>query len=98
MFSHDEVARLARLARLELSREEIALFGRQLDDILSFARQIDAVDTSGVTEATLGPDPAIDTLREDVAGGSLGADTALDQAPAAGRGSGLFQVPPVLNG
>jgi len=98
MFSHDEVTRLARLARLELSGEEIELFGRQLDDILTFARQVEAVDTSGVTAATLGPDPATDTLRDDVAGGSLGSDTALAQAPAADRATGLFKVPPVLNG
>jgi aspartyl-tRNA(Asn)/glutamyl-tRNA(Gln) amidotransferase subunit C len=98
MFSHDEVAHLARLARLDLSVDEIELFGRQLDDILKFARQVEAADTSTVTEATLGPDPAVDTLRDDVAGGSLQAETALADAPAADRATGLFTVPPVLNG
>ena len=98
MFSHDEVIRLARLARLELSVEEIELFGRQLDDILTFARQVEAADTSSITEATLAPDPSVDTLRDDEAGGSLKPETALAQAPAADRVTGLFTVPPVLNG
>ena len=98
MFSHDEVARLARLARLELSADEIELFGRQLDDILTFARQVESADTSSITEATLAPDPSVDTLRDDVVGGSLKLQTTLADAPAADRATGLFTVPPVLNG
>lgn len=44
----DEVKHIAKLARLELSEAEIDKFGTQLSDILSSAKTLDEVDTSGV--------------------------------------------------
>ena len=44
----DEVKHIARLARLELSEEEIEKFGQQLSDILSQAKMLEEVDTSNV--------------------------------------------------
>ena len=46
--SHDEVQRIARLARLKLTDAEVEKFSKQLSDILSYAKIIDEVDTSQV--------------------------------------------------
>ena len=98
-FSPDEVRRLARLARLELSDAEVDLFTRQLRDILEFAQQVNAVDTSSIPEATPGPLlPSVDALRDDAVRPSLDRDTVLQLAPDADREAGLFKVPRVFNG
>ena len=43
-----DVARIAELARLELTADELELFTRQLGDILDYVEQIRGLDTSGV--------------------------------------------------
>jgi aspartyl-tRNA(Asn)/glutamyl-tRNA(Gln) amidotransferase subunit C len=95
-FTRDAVQRLARLARLELTAEELELFARQLGDILTFARQIQAVDTTTAPDGPAG-DPA-DALRDDLARPCLDRGDVLRHAPDADRASGLFKVPRVLNG
>jgi aspartyl-tRNA(Asn)/glutamyl-tRNA(Gln) amidotransferase subunit C len=94
---HDEVLGLARLARLGLSAAETELFARQLGDILEFARQVNAVDTSSVEAITMeaeGQDSG--RWRNDVPQPSLAREAVLDLAPEADRETGLFVVPRVL--
>lgn len=93
-FSRGEIAHVARLARLALSPEEVDLFARQLGDILAYAQQIAAVDTSDVPPSTHISSAA--PLREDRALPSLARDEVLAAAPDADRDSGLFKVPRVL--
>jgi aspartyl-tRNA(Asn)/glutamyl-tRNA(Gln) amidotransferase subunit C len=93
-FSRDEIARVARLARLALSDEETDLFARQLGDILAYAQQIAAVDTSDVP-----PTAHVSTaapLREDRVQPSLPREEVLAAAPDADGETGLFKVPRVL--
>ena len=97
-FTKDDVRRLAHLARLELSDDELDVFTRQLQEIREFAEQINAVDTSSVTEAIGGPSAEADTLREDAVRPGLDRDEVLALAPHADRRHGLFKVPRVLNG
>jgi aspartyl-tRNA(Asn)/glutamyl-tRNA(Gln) amidotransferase subunit C len=89
-----DVERIAALARLELTSDEIPRFAAQLTAILAYADQVQQVDTSGIE-----PD-ASTTLasagRDDVLAPSLSRDALLDQAPAADRQAGLFKVPRVL--
>jgi aspartyl-tRNA(Asn)/glutamyl-tRNA(Gln) amidotransferase subunit C len=47
-FTVADVERIAALARLELSDDEKTLFTRQIIDILAYAGQVQAVDTSGI--------------------------------------------------
>lgn len=49
--SHDDVRHIAKLARLSLSEEEVALFAGQLTSILGYVDMLREVDTTGV-EAT----------------------------------------------
>jgi aspartyl-tRNA(Asn)/glutamyl-tRNA(Gln) amidotransferase subunit C len=90
-----DVLRIAELARLELSEEEVALFSRQITDILGYAEQIREVDTSGVSP-TSHPLDIQAAWREDVPVPSLDRRAAMTPAPDADREGGLFKVPKVL--
>lgn len=46
--SRDDVLKLARLARLKLSEDEIAKYQRELGEILAYVEQLDSVDVSGL--------------------------------------------------
>jgi aspartyl-tRNA(Asn)/glutamyl-tRNA(Gln) amidotransferase subunit C len=90
-----DVERIAALAHLELTDEEKALFTRQLADILAYAQQLQAVDTSGVP-ATAHVDAAHGSERDDVVGQSLPVADALANAPDGADDLGLFRVPRVI--
>ena len=89
-----DVERIAALAHLELTAEERELFRRQLADILTYAEQVQAVDTSGVapTDHVLGER----TERSDEPHASLPIDEALANAPDAAADAGFFRVPRVI--
>ena len=90
-----DVERIATLARLELTADEMTLFAGQLTAILAYADQVQQVDTSGIEvapAAAAGDSPA----RDDTPAPSLDRDLVLAQAPAADRPAGLFNVPRVL--
>lgn len=50
--SRDDVLKLARLARLDLSDDEVELFRSQLSDILQYVEQLKKVDVSGLGPTT----------------------------------------------
>lgn len=90
-----DVERIAALAYLELTAEEKALFTRQLADILAYAQQVQALDTSGVpATAHVLVDEC--TEREDELRPSLPREESLANAPDAAPEVGLFRVPRVL--
>ncbi len=78
--SAEEVAHVARLARLSLTPDELERFTEQLGAVLEHARDVEALDTSGVPP-TAHPLPVANVLREDVAQPSLNRDEVLAQAP-----------------
>jgi aspartyl-tRNA(Asn)/glutamyl-tRNA(Gln) amidotransferase subunit C len=92
-----DVERIAALAQLELTDEEKQLFTKQLADILAYAEQVQAIDTSGVP-ATAHVHAAQRREREDVPRPSLPVEEALANAPDADREAGLFRVPRVIGG
>ncbi|MCK4539851.1 Asp-tRNA(Asn)/Glu-tRNA(Gln) amidotransferase subunit GatC [Candidatus Parcubacteria bacterium] len=47
-FKKKEIEHIANLARLELSGEELDIYGKQLSDILGYIEQLQEVDTEGV--------------------------------------------------
>lgn len=93
--TREEVLRIAELARLELSDAEVALFTRQLDDVLGYAEQVQEVDTTGVSP-TSHAFTVDDAWRADEPAGSLDRQDSLANAPSADRAAGLFKVPKVL--
>lgn len=95
--SLEEVERIARLARLALTDAEKELFARQLTDILTYAEQLQALDTRGVP-ATAHVHPDLQAEREDMPRPSLSAGDAVANAPDPGSSVGLFRVPRVIGG
>jgi aspartyl-tRNA(Asn)/glutamyl-tRNA(Gln) amidotransferase subunit C len=90
-----DVERIATLAHLELTDEEKDLFARQLADILAYAEQLQAVDTTGVP-ATAHVHAALRSERPDEPRPSLTPEEAVANAPDAAAAAGLFRVPRVI--
>ena len=90
-----DVERIAALAHLELTDEEKHLFTRQLADILNYAEQLQAIDTTGVP-ATAHVSAATGVERPDEPRPSLPTADALANAPDAAPDAGLFRVPRVI--
>ena len=89
-----DVERVAALAHLELTDEEKQLFTRQLADILAYAEQVQAVDTTGVPATSHVNAHGVE--RDDVPAPSLSVDDALANAPDEAPAAGLFRVPRVI--
>jgi aspartyl-tRNA(Asn)/glutamyl-tRNA(Gln) amidotransferase subunit C len=91
----EDVERIAALAHLDLTDQEKALLVRQLTEILGYAEQIQAIDTTGVppTSHVLSRHPAD---RLDEAQPSLPGADALANAPDPAPDGGLFRVPRVI--
>lgn len=91
--SRDDVAKVARLARLRLSEAELDLFTEQLGRVLEHAEDIAALDLEGVV-ATAHPFGLINVVREDVGRPCLDRDVVLAMAPDAE--DGRFAVPRIM--
>jgi aspartyl-tRNA(Asn)/glutamyl-tRNA(Gln) amidotransferase subunit C len=91
--SRDEVAHLARLARLALTDAELDSYAGQLDAILGHVSQIQAVDVTGV-EPTGNPLKDVNVFRSDVVEPCLTQEEALAEAPKSAEGR--FAVPRIL--
>lgn len=72
---------LAALAHLELSGDDAATFGAQLETVLGYLRRLQTVDVQDVPEYLSAEHPC-SGLRDDQAGPSFDADRALAGAPA----------------
>jgi aspartyl-tRNA(Asn)/glutamyl-tRNA(Gln) amidotransferase subunit C len=92
--SKQQVAHVARLARLELTEDELELYTSQLASILQHAADIEALDIEGVPP-TAHPFPLENVLREDIVVAGLDRDEVLAQAPDAE--AGRFRIPRILS-
>lgn len=91
--SRDDVAKVARLARLTLTDDELDTFTGQLAAVLDHAADIEALAIDDVVP-TAHPLPLVNVLREDVVGPCLDRDEVLAQAPLVE--DGRFRVPAIL--
>jgi aspartyl-tRNA(Asn)/glutamyl-tRNA(Gln) amidotransferase subunit C len=92
-----DVRKVAKLAHLEITDEEVALYTPQMDNIVAYVEQLNELDTENIEASIGGLTPEgeqTETAREDTRRESLGQKLALDQAPDAH--SGHFRVPKVL--
>ena len=87
------VTKVARLARLELTTEELERTTTQLADMLEHFADIDALQLGDV-EPMAQPFPLANVFREDVIVPGLDRDEVLAAAPAAEHGR--FRVPPII--
>jgi aspartyl-tRNA(Asn)/glutamyl-tRNA(Gln) amidotransferase subunit C len=90
MLSRDQVLHVARLARLELSEEEVERFGGELSKVLDYIGTIGELDLDQVPP-TSHVVAVENVLREDEPRPSLPAEAALESAPDPAPGG--FRVP-----
>jgi aspartyl-tRNA(Asn)/glutamyl-tRNA(Gln) amidotransferase subunit C len=88
-----DVGYVANLARLHLSDEEQALLQGQLEHIVGYVQQIDALDVSGV-DPTSHAVAITNVMRADQVKESLPHDVVMANAPA--EVDGQFQVPRIV--
>ncbi len=89
-----EVAKVALLARLRLSPDELGPFTSQLNAIVDYVAQLQELDTQGVEPLAHGVDVR-NVFRDDVRGPALDRAQALANAPK--RNQTSFLVPAVLD-
>lgn len=88
-----DVAKVARLARLELDDGDLQRATEQLDGMLEHFADIDALDLDAVEPMTQ-PYPLVNVLRADTERPCLDRDEVLAAAPSAE--DGRFRVPPIV--
>lgn len=88
-----DVAHVARLARLNLTEEEITLFQAQLRRVLEYAEKLREPDTSQIETAAHAA-PIFDVLRDDESRPWFTVEEALRNAPR--EANDLFVVPKVV--
>lgn len=92
--TRDEVAHLARLARLDLTGDELERMVAQLDTILGAVARVSEVAADDVPPMSH-PIPLTNVLRADVVVPGLSPEDALACAPAAEEQR--FRVPRILD-
>ncbi len=91
--SRDDVAKVAHLARLRLTDDELATYTSQLAAILDHAADVEALDLADV-EPTSHPVVLRNVFRADVVAPTLDRDEVLAAAPA--HEADGFRVPAIL--
>jgi aspartyl-tRNA(Asn)/glutamyl-tRNA(Gln) amidotransferase subunit C len=91
--SRDEVAHLARLARLAVTEDELDTFAGQLDVILESVASVSEVAADDIPPTSHAV-PLVNVFRDDLARPGLTRQQALSGAPAAE--DGRFRVPRIL--
>jgi aspartyl-tRNA(Asn)/glutamyl-tRNA(Gln) amidotransferase subunit C len=90
----DQVRKVAKLARLQLSEADVARFTQQLGQVLGYVEMLNELNTDGV-EPLAHPLEIQNVLREDVPVPSLPREAALSNSPKSdGR---CFLVPQILD-
>lgn len=91
--SKDDIYRIARLARLELTPQELECLSKDLAQIIAYIDKIQKVDTNGaVPQAPFAK--AVSVFREDEIKPSLPKEKALGNAPD--NDEDYFRVPKVI--
>lgn len=93
MIDKSSVEHVAKLARLEVSEEEMDGVVEQMNKIVGYVEQLAEVDTDGV-EPTAYVVSEHDALRDDVVVESLPVDVALENGPSVKKGH--FAIPKVI--
>ena len=91
--SREEVLHVANLARLALGEDEVDVYARQLDEILTYMDKLNELDTEGA-EPMAHVIPLETPFREDRVTPSLDPDESLSNAPD--RSQNFFRVPKII--
>lgn len=91
--STEQVKHVANLARLAVTEEEVQKFTKQLDAIISFAEQLNELDTENI-EPTSHVLDMKNVMREDIPKEGLPREEVLKNAPA--HQDGQVKVPSII--
>lgn len=91
--SSDDVSRIARLARIEVTQAEVIAVQQKLNGILALVEQLKAVDTAGVAPMSHAQEVML-RLRDDAV--TEGDSHELFQSIAPQVEAGLYLVPKVI--
>jgi aspartyl-tRNA(Asn)/glutamyl-tRNA(Gln) amidotransferase subunit C len=91
--TNENVERVAQLARLDLSPDEIETMTPQLDTILSYVAKLDELDTADI-DVTTHTQSMVNAFRDDVTHSSLPREKALAAAPR--QNGEAFVVPRII--
>lgn len=91
--SSDDVRKVALLARLALPEEKIATYTSQLERILEYVNQLEAVDTEGIPPTTRAVE-VVNVTRADIVTPTSVREELLDEAPQ--REGDFIRVPKIL--
>lgn len=91
--SPEEVAKVARLARLDLSQDTIGQYSAQLDGILEYMDKLSELDTASV-EPMYTPVDQVSVMRDDVVRKDYAREDILKNAPE--TDGAFFIVPRIV--
>ncbi len=90
----DDVRKVSKLARLEISEEDITKYASQIEDILDYIAQLQKIDTNDVPPTTRAVE-VVNVLREDSIEICDEREKILDLAP--NREGEFYKVPKILS-
>jgi len=88
-----EVEKIAELARLKFSDEELESFTHQMNDILSYMDKLNELDTEHIQPLSH-PIEQVNIFRKDTVKSSISTEDALKNAPD--KDEKFFKVPKVI--
>jgi aspartyl-tRNA(Asn)/glutamyl-tRNA(Gln) amidotransferase subunit C len=91
--SADDVRKVAQLARLQLPEEKVEAYTAQLERILDYVAQLEAIETEGVPPTTRAVE-VVNVTREDRVESTPVREELLNLAPQ--REGDFFRVPKIL--
>ncbi len=95
MLSREEVLKIGKLSRLQLTEEEVASYQKKLGRVLDFVKELSALETPKDAFVRHIPRDAV-AFREDMSVNFAGQKALLDNAPAV-EGN-CFLLPAVMEG
>tara|TARA_B100000214_G_scaffold182784_1_gene131848 strand:- start:55 stop:342 length:288 start_codon:yes stop_codon:yes gene_type:complete len=91
--SSSDVRKVAHLARLELSEDQIEIYTEQIEKILSYVDQLQEINTENIPPTTRAVE-VVNAMREDLVEVNCSREELLNQAPQ--REGDFFRVPKIL--
>ncbi len=90
----EDVRKVAKLARIELSGEEVETYTTQLEKILGYFEELEEVETADVPPTARAVE-VLNVVRDDSVKVTTIREDLLDQAPQ--REGSFFRVPKILS-
>ncbi|HSX12609.1 MAG TPA: Asp-tRNA(Asn)/Glu-tRNA(Gln) amidotransferase subunit GatC [Rhabdochlamydiaceae bacterium] len=92
--NHEQIDHLAKLCRIECSKEEKERLSKNLSQILAYIEQLDKLDTENILPCSRVLETAKNGWRDDVVGDTLSREKLLENSSS--HVGGMVRVPPII--